>query len=326
MSSALLNMAITSLLGVTLLYADRAAAVPPSGEIFIQAPLVMRKAAVEVDGQVVGALPQKQQLQLAPGVHKLAIAQGRWRLIADVEVRAGLRAQVRWPRPGSGLVSYPDTMALLVEPGDAATIDLRQAAIDSLHRAHFSVLGEFGVLPETVRPAACAESAACLEELAQTSGLRHVLAVIANKTDAGYQLDVRLFDNDTGDLAARRSELCPGCALPKAKLWVSALCTETLQLHVKRQIGLLEVSSQPPGAEVLVDGRRLGQTPYRRAASVGEHEVVVHKTGYLDYLNTVDVGPGKGSAIDAVLRPDTPPPAPPPPPPQPPQRNLSKRR
>jgi hypothetical protein len=319
-STAALRLLIPSLLGIALQLGD-AHAVPQSGEILIMAPPVMRRAAVEVDGQAVGLLPQQQALQLPPGAHKLAVSLGRWRLSADVEVRAGRRAQVRWPRPGPGVVTYPDAVALLVEPADAS-IDLRQAAIDSLHRARFTVLGEHGVLPESVRPASCAESAACLEEMAQTHGLRHVLAVTANKTDAGYALDVRLFDSETGDVAARRSELCPGCALPKAKLWVFALCNETLQLYAKRQTGLLEVSSQPSGAEVLVDGRRLGTTPYRRQASVGEHEVVVHKTGYLDYQNTVDVGPGRGSALDAVLRPEPPPP---PPPPQPP-RNLSKRR
>src|SRR5262249_49917454 len=162
------------------------------------------------------------------------------------------------------------------------------------------VLGEFGVPADSVRPASCAESAACLEEVADAHGLRNVLAVIAKKTDAGYALDVRLFDKETGDLAARRSELCPGCALPKAKLWVFALCNETLQLNAKRQTGLLEISSQPPGADVLVDGRRLGTTPFRRPASVGEHEVIVHKTGYIEYQNTVDVGLGRGSALDAV--------------------------
>ena len=176
-----------------------------------------------------------------------------------------------------------------------------------------------------MRSFGCAESLSCLEELAQTHGLRHVLALQTHLTPQGYAIDVRLFDGETGDLAARRSELCPTpvCVMAKAKLWVGALCGETLQLAAKRQTGLLEVSSQPLGAEVLVDGRRLGVTPYRRAASVGEHEIVVHKTGYQDYQNTVDVGPGRGSALDAVLKPDNPPP--PPPAPVSTGRNLSRR-
>jgi hypothetical protein len=304
------------------------AAAAPSGEVLLQAPPLLRRATVEIDGQPAGPLPPTQTLQLPPGPHKLTLLQGRWRLSADVEVRAGQRALLRWPRPGAGVVSYPPTVALLVEPADAP-IDLRQAAIDSLHRAHFSVLGEFGVPAESMRSFGCAESLACLEELAQTHSLRNVLSVQTHLTPQGYAIDVRLFDSETGDLAARRSELCPSplCVLARAKLWVGALVNETLLLAAKRQTGLLEISSQPLGAEVLVDGRRLGVTPYRRAASVGEHEVVVHKTGYLDYQNTVDVGPGRGSALDAVLKLDTPPPPPPPPPPPVPTgRNLSRRR
>jgi len=309
----------------SLLAGSALAAATPSGEILLQAPPLLRRAAVEVDGQPAGPLPPTQTLRLPPGPHKLALIQGRWRLAADVEVRAGQRALLRWPRPGAGVVTYPPTVALLAEPADAP-IDLRQAAIDGLHRARFSVLGEFGVPAESVRSFGCAESLACLEELAQTHGLRNVLAVQTNLTPQGYAIDVRLFDNETGDLAARRNELCPSpqCVLAKAKLWVGALVSETLQLGAKRQTGLLEISSQPLGAEVLVDGRRLGVTPYRRAASVGEHEIVVHKTGYLDYQNTVDVGPGRGSALDAVLKADNPPP-PPPPPPMPTGRNVSKR-
>jgi hypothetical protein len=219
-------------------------------------------------------------------------------------------------------------VALLVEPADAA-IDLRQAAIDSLHRARFAVLGEFGVPAESMRSFGCAESPACLEEMAQTHGLRNVLALQVSQSAQGYAIDVRLFDSETGDVAARRSELCPSpqCVPQKARLWVFSLCNETLQLAAKRQTGLLEVSSQPPGAEVLVDGRRLGVTPYRRAASVGEHQIVVHKTGYVDYQNSADVVLGRGSAIDAVLRPDVPPPSasPPGPGPAPPPRTLSRR-
>lgn len=324
------RLLLSSLLSSLLTAGAVHAAAPPSGEVLLQAPPLLRRGTVEVDGQPAGVLPPTQTLQLSPGPHKLALSLGRWRLTADVDVRAGQRALLRWPKPGAGVVTYPPTVALLMEPADAP-IDLRQAAIDSLHRAHFSVLGEFGVPAESVRSFGCAESLSCIEELAQTHGLRNVLAVQTNLTPQGYAIDVRLFDSETGDLAAQRSELCPTpqCVMAKAKLWVGALCTETLQLAAKRQIGLLEVSSQPPGAEVLVDGRRLGVTPYRRAASVGEHEIVVHKTGFLDYQNSVDVGPGRGSALDAVLKPDTPPPAPPPPPPAPSRaptgRNLSRR-
>src|SRR5262249_52327032 len=107
-----------------------------------------------------------------------------------------------------------------------------------------------------------------------------------------------------------------------ARLYI--LCTDVLERGLHRPLGLLEVTSQPPGAEVLVDGRRVGTTPYRRSAGPGEHEVVVHKTGYLDYQNTVDIVTNRGSVLDAMLKKDVPPPPPPSPPPTS-QRHSAKR-
>ena len=114
---------------------------------------------------------------------------------------------------------------------------------------------------------------------------------------------LRLFDVDTGDIGLSQ-QVVMTAADGAAKL--AAATVDLLRRGPVRPLGLLEISSQPSGAEVLIDGRRLGTTPYRRAASPGEHDVVVHKSGFSDYLNTVDVQAGCGSALDAVLRPDRP--------------------
>lgn len=289
----------------------------------ILAPPALRRSAVELDGQEAGVLPKQQRLKLSPGVHQLAIHQGRWRLTAEVTVRAGIEAIVRWPRPGAGQVSYTPTMALIFEAADDQA-GLRQTAVDSIHRLHQAVLGEHGTEAATATlPSACGETVSCLEELAQTHGLRHVLAVQRKVSDDGPMLSARLFDAETGDLAAQGQAECAGCSADQAKARLMALCDDVLRRGTTRKLGLLDVTSQPTGAEVLIDGRRLGMTPYHRAIGAGEHEVVIHKTGFLDYQNSVDVEPGRGSALDAVLQADTPPPPPPPPPL--PQRKISRR-
>jgi hypothetical protein len=207
-------------------------------------------------------------------------------------------------------------MALVVEPTDAPRA-LRQAAADALHGEHYALLGEHGAV-EVATPAACSESAACLEELAEAHGLPYVLAVATQLLSDGYRLETRLYSAATGDFAAQRSIDCHGCSPEQAAARLHSLSSDTVRQGRKRPLGLLEISSQPSGAEVLVDGRRLGTTPYRRSTGVGEHAIVIHKTGFLDYENFVDVELGRGSALDATLRPDTPPPAPP--------RNLSRRQ
>lgn len=299
MGSALLSTMVAMFWQTSL----RAAA--PSGQLLIQAPPALRRGAVEVDGKALGALPQNQLLTLPAGPHKLTVSEGRWRLAAEFTMRAGQRVILRWPTPGLGKARYLPTVALLMEP-EGELPALRQAAVDSIHRGRFAVLGEYGTPISTTRHAACGETLSCLEELAEAHGLRHVLSVQAAAVDPhGFRLSARLFDAETADLSAQLSEDCAACTLAAARTRLAALCSRVLKLGMQRPLGLLEVNSQPSGAEVLVDGRRVGTTPYLRSAGPGEHEVVVHKTGFLDYQNTVDVLANRGSALDAILRPDT---------------------
>lgn len=302
------------------------AAGEPSGEIFVAAPPVMYKAAVEIDGKPVGMLPAQQHLLLPPGPHELSIMQGRWKLVATVTVRAGISAMVRWPRLGPGQVSYQPTLGLVFEPPSSAP-EFKKAALASIHRARYSVLGERGVPVEEVHQAECGKSPGCLSDLAETHGLRHVLALELDPMKNGYSFAARLFDAETGDIAGESRQTCAGCNKLQAGQRLSLLCDEVLKRGFSRPLGLLEVTSQPSEAEVLVDGRRRGVTPFRRSASPGEHTIVVHKTGYFDYQNSVDVLPGKGSALDAVLHPLTPTSAPAEPAPPPArQTKVSERR
>ncbi len=274
------------------------------GEVLVLAPPLLRRAAISVDGNATGNLPQGQRLTLDAGVHQIVISQGRWRLAADVIAIAGVRATVQWLQTGQSKVGYLPTAALVYEAPESAA-ELRQAAVESLHRSRFAVLGEYGSVSAMVLPAACGESAACLEELTTEHRLRHALATKIGTVEGGFTLEARLFDAESGDMAAQSSEDCTACTLTQARARLFTLCSDVLRRGTQRPLGLLEITSQPTGAEVLVDGRRLGTTPYRRSASSGEHEVILHKTGHIDYQNTVDVAPGRGSALDIVLPADS---------------------
>ncbi|HLL23265.1 MAG TPA: PEGA domain-containing protein, partial [Kofleriaceae bacterium] len=54
--------------------------------------------------------------------------------------------------------------------------------------------------------------------------------------------------------------------------------------------GAIEISSSPAGADVLIDGKRVGRTPYRaqRAMSAGEITLVIDLAGYQKRTVTVD--------------------------------------
>lgn len=284
------------------------AAAEARGEVLLTPPWWAKGAALSIDGRPAGTLPQK--ILLPPGDHRLVLQQGRALLPVSVTVKAGRGTLVRWPRLTAPEVTLSKAVGLVFEPSKVQPA-LQQAMLSGIHGAQYVALGEYGTLESPPMPMACSESAACLEELASGHGLRFVLSLQHSPADPAAPLMLRIFDAETGDFALQQAVTVTEAELGKR---LPPLVTQALQRAPQRPLGLIEISSQPTAAEVLIDGRRLGLTPYRRAASVGEHDVVLHKTGFADYLNTVDVQPGRGSALDAVLRPEAPPSLPPRPP------------
>jgi hypothetical protein len=74
----------------------------------------------------------------------------------------------------------------------------------------------------------------------------------------------------------------------------------------------LNVAGTPEGAEVLVDGQRVGVLPHRGAIPVGQHEVVVREAGYVKHKASVDVPdqPDRRIELKVALEPSPMAPAP----------------
>jgi TonB family protein len=82
-------------------------------------------------------------------------------------------------------------------------------------------------------------------------------------------------------------------------------------------VGSLRIVSVPEGAEVTLDGKVLGKTPFRwRNAPVGEHSLVFRKEGYQERTMTVPVMEGKTASVETQLV-EVPKEVPPPPPVEP---------
>lgn len=69
----------------------------------------------------------------------------------------------------------------------------------------------------------------------------------------------------------------------------------------KTLIGTLTVNTQPPGAEVTIDGTDYGQTPLTTALQVGTHSVRVTKTGYADVIRQVEITADSPTTVSYVL-------------------------
>ncbi len=61
------------------------------------------------------------------------------------------------------------------------------------------------------------------------------------------------------------------------------------------------VKSAPPGADINVDGKFMGNTPSTIQLTAGEHEVLVEKEGLRPWQRTMTVSAGGSITIDATL-------------------------
>jgi len=76
---------------------------------------------------------------------------------------------------------------------------------------------------------------------------------------------------------------------------------ERLSLRLKPQLGTLAVDSQPPGAEVIVDGKYLGATPLKTRLPIGQHGLEVRLRKHRTYKAAIEVLPGQTTRLEITL-------------------------
>ncbi len=110
--------------------------------------------------------------------------------------------------------------------------------------------------------------------VASLSAGKHVIAV----SKSGYSSEVRSID-------------------------VAANSKSTLTLNLAPINALMVVSSAPPGAEVVLDGKPTARvTPAQFAVEKGRHTILLRKQGYLEETVTADLGPGQNFQFSPALR------------------------
>ncbi|HWN67692.1 MAG TPA: PEGA domain-containing protein [Haliangium sp.] len=85
----------------------------------------------------------------------------------------------------------------------------------------------------------------------------------------------------------------------KVELDVGQTMTVSAELAA---VGALRVLSTPPGADVLVDGQVIGQTPLNQDdIDVGEHVVTVRQSQFYDYEQNINIEGGQRTIVSAKL-------------------------
>jgi S1-C subfamily serine protease len=70
---------------------------------------------------------------------------------------------------------------------------------------------------------------------------------------------------------------------------------------VKGDKALVDITSEPPGAEVYVDGVFASSTPSKLSLSIGEHSIRVSRPGFKDWERRIAVDAGSSKTVNAIL-------------------------
>jgi hydrogenase maturation factor len=63
----------------------------------------------------------------------------------------------------------------------------------------------------------------------------------------------------------------------------------------------VNINSTPVGADILIDGKFVGNTPSNLQLTTGDHTIAIEKTGFKTWLRTMTVTVGGSANIDATL-------------------------
>jgi hypothetical protein len=86
--------------------------------------------------------------------------------------------------------------------------------------------------------------------------------------------------------------------------------TTSLEVDLLPFAAVVSVTTRPPGADVTVDGKLVGQSPLRTEVEAGQHELRVSLDGYHDAAQEIAVQAGQSYDLDLPLTALPPPPKP----------------
>lgn len=272
---------------------------------------------ISVDGRTVGALPLPLPLLLQAGSHKVELVRGKSRLEDEVRIPLGRLAELRIDVNRGALLSSILPGVILVDEYRGLDAAAEQRLSQALERAvdaeRLSLLmRDFAVqsAPEPA-PGPCADETRCLIDLATPSQSDYVLRLRVEKQPTDWQLDLQLVDVEVGAVAATDAQHCPGCSVEQAAQRLGGLFSPLYKRATARTHGRLELTSEPSGAALYIDGQKLGQTPLERPLFAGRVTVTLKKPGYLDAMKEVEISDGDKTHVSLSLDP-VPPPEPPP--------------
>lgn len=283
----------------------------PEGELAILGPA---GAWILLDHHLVGRLPLSRPLRVAAGSHQAVIEMGARLLATHARVPAGRAVELRaQPETESVLVTLVPALVVLTQdqgvlPAEASLFGATIATV--ARREHILLLSKDTSLASEPAPVDAPQSLGRLDELARRSEADYVLdfrvaggVAPGNSAAAGtWTMQFGLYAAVTDELVSKEEFRCAACSAQHVVAQLEQQLTAALALAATRPRGSLELRSEPLGAEVWSDGRRLGVTPHQRTAWTGEKQLELRLAGYVSRSLRMVVEEGKQTTVSIELR------------------------
>jgi hypothetical protein len=172
----------------------------------------------------------------------------------------------------------------LVVQGQLADSDretLTNQLVGGLERGSFEIITPDQVIA-AVGGGDC-DKPGCMMKIAAQTGATHIVRATVEVVDRDYSVRVELFDGSDGTKIVSSNEGCEICGVVDVG---GLMETQAATLRTKLDAlasgpAAVNITSDPEGAEVTLDGEVFGTTPVDKPLIPGDHVIRVSKDGYI---------------------------------------------
>lgn len=272
-------------------------------------------ALVFLDTRLVGSLPLNLPLLMSPGAHTIELQGATAAAPVPFTVKAKRHLVITFGKSFPVIKEVPAALLLPLPAGLAPPLSaaVRQAVQKGLAEEDKAALispdAAGAALRRTRALASCLDEEECLAALVAAVNARYAIRVhleLSPGADPGggsaaYRLAVQLFDGPSGEWTPTAAGSCDSCSLAQAMEKLRDQTSQLMQQALNQARGKLVLTTQPPGASVMVNGRRRGTTPFEREAAVGTYQVSLAKSGYATTTDSVGIEDGVTARLHRVL-------------------------
>lgn len=188
------------------------------------------------------------------------------------------------------------------EMSDADRDRLTQELVDGLQRGNFAVVSPDEVEAAVANSADC-DKKRCLGKIGEKTGASHVVRSVVTVNERDYDVDVQLIDPANGNVLASSKESCEICGIADAGGLISAAAA-TLRTKLEALASgpaSLDLTSEPAGAIVTIDGEVAGTTPLDMPVVPGKKVIRITADGYIAIEREVTFVEGVSESLSFEL-------------------------